>query len=171
MTIRILIWALFLIGGGAFSVWLDIRWFPRLFPDLYFHIVTLPVGLVILGAVMRASRNTGRLLAKFGREGEVPRFQTNRLVTAGVYSCMRHPMNFGLLFFPFALAFIMGSPTFILLIAPAEAVMMILLIRFVEERQAIRTFSLEYERYMREVPFFSLKPECLKQLFGKNDLH
>ncbi len=170
MMIRIVIWVLFLLGGGGLSVWLDTRWFPCLFLNSCFHVITLPVGLVILGAVVRASRNTGRLLARLGRDGDVPRFETNRLVTAGIYSCMRHPMHFGLLLFPFAFAFILGSPTFILIVAPVEAMLMILLIKLVEEPQAISKFGLEYERYMKEVPFFSVNPGCLRQLFGKGNV-
>ncbi len=169
MMIRILIWALLLLGGGTLSIWLDIRWFRSLFSNFVFHILTLLVGFFILRLVMRASRNTGRLLAKLGRDGEVPRFETNRLVTTGVYSCMRHPMHFGLLFFPFAFAFILGSPAFILIVGPLEAMAMILLIILVEEPQAIGKFGLDYRKYMKEVPFFSLEPKCLKKLFGRTD--
>jgi len=31
-----------------------------------------------------------------------PRLETNKLVSTGVYDCMRHPMHFGLLFFPWS---------------------------------------------------------------------
>ncbi len=162
-------WAVFLLGGGLFSIWLDLRWFPEIASNALFHIISFALGLVVMRAVMRASRNTGRLLARFGKEGEVPRFETNKLVMTGVYSCMRHPMHFGLLFFPFAFAFILGSPTFIILVAPAEAALMTLLVKFVEEPQAIRKFGSEYRSYMKDVPFFSVTGKCLKQLLGKGE--
>lgn len=167
--IRIFIWVLLLFGGGVLAVWLDARWFPGLFSNLYFHIITFVVGFFVFRLVIRASRNTGKLLARLGREGTVPRLETNKLVTTDIYFCMRHPMYLGLLFFPLAFALILGSPTFILMIAPAEAVAIILLVKLVEEPQAVRKFGPAYEDYMRDVPFFSLKRECLKRLFGKGN--
>jgi len=169
--IRILIWIIFLLGGGALSIWLDLRLFPRIFQNIYFHILAFLFGIIILRFVMQASRNTGKMLAKFGREGKVKRLDTNKLVTTGIYACMRHPMHFGLLFFPLAFAFILGSPTFILIIYPIELIIMLLLIKFAEEPEAIRKFGDEYKDYMKQVPFFSFNIECLKKLFGKNTKH
>jgi len=166
--IRILIWIIFLIGGGALSIWLDLRWFHQIFSNIFFHIITFFAGVSILHFIMNASRNTGKLLARFGREGDIPRLETNKLVTTGIYSCMRHPMHFGLLFFPLAIALMLGSPTFILIVYPVEVIIMFLLIKFAEEPQAIHKFGDEYKEYMKRVPFFSLKAECLKQLFSKN---
>ncbi len=165
--IRILTWVLFLFGGGAIAIWLDKHWFPYIFSNLYFHSATFIIGVVVLKLVMRASKNTGRILAKFGREGVVPRLETNRLITKDIYSCMRHPMHFGLLLFPLSVALILGSPTFIIFIAPAEIVIIILMIKYLEEPQAIRKFGQDYINYKKEVPFFSFKLKHLRKLFGK----
>jgi protein-S-isoprenylcysteine O-methyltransferase Ste14 len=109
-----------LVGGSALGIWLDRRWFNELFINPIFHLATFVVGLLLLNLVMRVSRYTGRLLASMGREGDLPRMDTNKLITTGVYGCMRHPMHLGLLFFPWSVALILGSPTFILVIAPLE---------------------------------------------------
>ena len=93
------------------------------------------------------------------------RRETNKLVRSGVYSCMRHPMHFGLLFFPLSLALIAGSVSFIVIIAPLEMILMVVMIKLLEEREAIAKFGEEYVRYMKEVPMFNLRPECLKKLF------
>ena len=61
--LRILIWGLMLLGGGALSIWLDRRWFNELFVNPVFHIATLAVGILLLCLVMRVGRYTGRLLA------------------------------------------------------------------------------------------------------------
>jgi len=111
--LRILIWVVMIMGGGALGVWLDWRWFHELFVNPVFHLATLVVGILLLRLVMRVSRFTGRLLARLGRDGELPRMDTNKLVTTGVYGCMRHPMHLGLLFFPMSVAWILGSPSFI----------------------------------------------------------
>ena len=168
--IRMLIWVLMLLGGGVLGYWLDRRWFSDLLYSPVFHIATFLIGVVLLRLILRASRNTGRFLARQGREGDVPRFETNRLVTGGYYACMRHPMHFGLLFFPLTVALILGSVSFIIFIAPAEMLLMIALIKLVEEPQAMRKFGRDYEAYRRRVPMFSLRRECLKKLFGKSGI-
>ncbi len=165
--LRFLIWFLFLFGGAALGVWLDLRWFPQLWHNLWFHIATLLPGLLLLRLVMIISRNTGRYLARKGREGELPRMETNRLVTDGMYGCMRHPMHLGLLLFPWSFALITGSLSFILLIAPSEMLLILLLIKWVEEPEAEKKFGEAYRRYKASVPGFSLRKECLKMLLGK----
>ena len=159
-----LIWFIFLFGGAALGIFLDLRWFPQLWHSLWFHGATLLPGLLLLRLVMLISRNTGRYLARKGREGEVPRMQTNRLVTDGMYGCMRHPMHLGLMLFPWSFALIVGSPAFILLIAPAETLLILLLIKVVEEPEARKKFGKAYDDYMKKVPGFSFRKECLKML-------
>jgi protein-S-isoprenylcysteine O-methyltransferase Ste14 len=115
--------------------------------------------------VIRISKNTGRTLAKYGRKGDVKRMDTNVLVNQGVYKYMRHPMHLGLLFLPLSFAFLIGSPSFILFIAPAEMVIMLLLIKFFEESEAIKKFDKQYIEYKKQVPWFCFKIHCLKELF------
>ncbi len=71
---------------------------------------------------MKISKNTGRTLAKYGREGKLKRMQTNVLVKQEIYKYMRHPMHLGLFLFPLGIAFLIGSPSFILIIAPIEII-------------------------------------------------
>ncbi|MBE9569179.1 MAG: isoprenylcysteine carboxylmethyltransferase family protein [Proteobacteria bacterium] len=165
-----IIWFMMLVGGGMFGYWLDWHFLKPLLLNPFFHIVTLLPGIILLRLVLRASRNTGRFLARSGREGDLPRFETNRLVTTGYYACMRHPMHFGLLFFPLSIALILGSPTFIIFIAPVEIIFMIAMIKFVEEPQAIRKFGQDYLDYKERVPMFNLHWKCLKTLFCEAEL-
>jgi len=164
--LRILIWIVMLIGGSGLSIWLDWRRFHSWLVSPVFHLVTLVVGVLLLRFVLRASRHTGRLLAQMGREGDIPRMETNRLVATDVYGCMRHPMHFGLLFFPWSVALILGSPSFILLIAPLEMLFMIAMIKLVEEPEAIRKFGDAYREYQKRVPMFNLRLSCLRRLLG-----
>jgi len=164
---RMFVWLVMLGGGVSGGLWIDQQWFPKLYSNLWFHMAAFLVGLFLLKLVMTVSRNTGRTLAKYGREGEIPRMETNRLVTEGVYRHMRHPMHLGLLFFPFAFAFLAGSPSFILIIAPLEAIFMLLMIKCVEEPEAIRKFGDEYREYMHHTPWFCFTKVCLRALFQK----
>jgi len=120
---------------------------------------------------MNSSRNTGRLLARLGREGDLPRMETNKLVSGGYYACMRHPMHLGLFLLPLATAFIIGSLSFVLIIAPLEILFLIIMIKLFEEPQAVRKFGDDYLRYCEQVPMFSLRQEYLRALFGNKELN
>ena len=157
-----------LFGGGIFSIWMDYRLFSFIFSNIYFHLLTMVLGIPLLYFVLLVSRNTGRFLARMGRVGDIPRMETNRLVTSGMYGCMRHPMHFGLLFFPLSIALIIGSPFFILIISPLEIVFMILMLKFFEEPEAIKKFGEEYIDYKSKVPMFNLRLSCILHLIGKN---
>jgi len=153
-----------MVGGSALGIFLDRRWFPLLQRSVPFHVFSLALGVLVLWLVMRISRNIGRLLARKGREGDLPRGDTNRLVTEGVYGCMRHPMHLGLLLFPLSLALLIGSPSFILVIVPLEALFILTLVKLMEEPEAIAKFGDAYREYRRRVPMFNLRPDCLRLL-------
>jgi len=165
MITRLLVWVIMLLGGAAISIYFDGKIFELIFANLWWHIFSFPFGLFLMYLVMKVSKNTGRTLAKFGREGEIARMETNRLVKNGVYKYMRHPMHLGLLFFPLAIAFIIGSPTFILIVWPIEVIFMLVMIKIMEEPEAIKKFNSEYIEYMKTTPWFCFKKECLKELF------
>ena len=170
MIVRIIMWFFFLVGGSALGLWLDLQWAwaRTLLLNPWWHVLTLPLGALLLWGVLRVSRYTGRLLARLGREGDdVPRMDTNRLVTTDVYACMRHPMHLGLMFFPLAIALLLGSPSFIFIIAPIEMVIMVILIKLVEEREALAKFGDAYRAYMQTTPMFSLRPDCIRKMLGE----
>jgi len=167
MAARILLWLVLLVGGSALGIWLDLRWFPAWFTSPLAHGLSFVAGLLLLRLVLRISRNTGRTLAHHGREGDLPRLETNRLVTAGPYACMRHPMHFGLLFFPLTLALLLGSLSFTLIIAPLEMLLMVAMILTLEEREALAKFGDDYRDYRQRVPAFSLSPACLRRLLAE----
>lgn len=164
--LRIVAWIVMLPGGVAVGFTLDTIWFRELLLNPWWHAATTVPGFLMLKLVLIASRNVGRTLARYGREGELPRMETNRLVTIGPYECMRHPMHLGLMFLPFALALIVGSPSCIFLIAPGEVIFMLVMIHFFEEAEATRKFGLQYTLYKKRVPAFNLRWRCLKRLFS-----
>jgi len=164
MILRILLWLVMMLGGSALGILVDRRWFPLLQRSVPFHVLCFALGLPVFWLVMRISRNTGRLLAREGREGDLPRGDTNSLVTEGVYGCMRHPMHLGLLLFPLSLALLIGSPTFILVIAPLEILFILAMVKLLEEQETIAKFGEAYREYQRRVPMFNLRPYCLRRL-------
>jgi len=112
----------------------------------------------------RAAANGGKELSK-GRVCNIPRLETNKLVTTGIYSCMRHPMLFGLILLPLGWALLLGSPTFISIIAPLEMLFILIMVIVFEEMEVRRKFPEEYAHYARRVPMVTFKPACLKKLF------
>jgi protein-S-isoprenylcysteine O-methyltransferase Ste14 len=165
VVIRIILWLVLLIGGAALGIMLD--WNDPLFRNLYFHLLSASLGLLVLHFSFRAAANGGRELSR-GRVGDIPRLETNRLVMSGIYSCMRHPMLFGLTLFPLGWALLTGSPTFILIIAPLEMLFIILMVVIFEEMEAEKKFGDAYRHYRKEVPMVSFRVVCLKKLFARN---
>ena len=162
--LRVIIWITMILGGSIFGYFLDFLIFENIHQNIIFHIVSLLIGIFLLFFVMKISKNTGRTLAKYGRKGKLKKMQTNVLVIQGIYKYMRHPMHLGLFLFPFGIAFLIGSPSFILFIAPFEVIFMLVMIKLVEEPEAINKFGDEYLNYKKQVPRSCFKIKCLKKL-------
>ena len=165
--LRIIIWIIMIFGGSILGYYFDYLIFENVHQNISFHIVSLLVGIFLLFLVMKISKNTGRTLAKYGRKGKLKRMQTNVLAKQGIYKYMRHPMHLGLFLFPLGIAFLIGSPSFILIIAPIEIIFMLIMIKLVEEPGAIKKFGDGYLNYKKQVPWFCFKTKCLKELFKK----
>jgi len=164
VVIRIVLWLLMLIGGAVYALVKD--WSTPLFGSVVFHLATALLGFVVLLFAFRAAANGGRELTK-GRVGDIPRLETNRLVTTGIFSCMRHPMLFGLTLLPLGWGLLLGSPTFIMQVAPLEMVFILVMVTLFEEKEVERKFGKAYEKYREEVPMVSFRRKCLKTLFQK----
>ncbi len=162
VVIRILLWVVMLMGGAVVAINADKN--SPLFQSYLFHIISAILGIIIITLAFRAAANGGRELAK-GRVGDIPRLETNQLVTSGIYSCMRHPMLFGLTLLPLGWALLLGSPTFITIIAPLEMLFIIFMVLVFEEMEVKRKFVDAYEAYKKEVPLVSFKRSCLRELF------
>ena len=163
--VRIAIWLILIIGGITGGLSLDIKYFPNLLHSLSFHIITFIAGIILMKLAFNAAGKGGKELAKRGRKGDIPRLQTNLLVTEGIYSRMRHPMLFGLMLLPLAIAFIIGSPAFILIIAPLEMLFIAFMVLTFEEMECKAKFGKAYEEYAKQVPAVCFRAECLKELF------
>ncbi len=167
VIIRISIWFIMIFGGLALSIHNDLKNSESLFFSIPFHLLTLPIGIYLMKLAFHAAAVGGRELKRKGREGEIPRLETNRLVTSGIYSCTRHPMLFGLSLVPIAFALIVGSPTFITVIAPLETIFIIFMVLTLEEAECKKKFSKAYLEYKKKTPIFPKTKECFKKLFFK----
>ncbi len=164
VIIRIFLWIILLFGGAFISIKMEKS--SSLFYSFGFHLFSGVIGVIIIIFAFRAAANGGKELTK-GRVGDIPRLETNKLVTTGIYNCMRHPMLFGLTLLPLGWAFLLGSPIFITYIAPLEMLFIIIMVTVFEEMEVKKKFKQEYETYKQQVPMVSFKKKCLKQLFLK----
>ncbi len=164
VVIRVVIWIFLLFGASLYSLKKD--WNNPLFSSLLFHSITFFIGIILLRLSFKAAANGGKELAKYGRKGDIPRLETNQLVSSGVYSCSRHPMLFGLTLLPLAVAFILGSPTFITTIAPLEMLFIVIMVLTLEEKECKVKYSKAYEEYAKTTPIFPKNLQCLKKIFS-----
>ncbi len=164
VVIRIVLWIGMLLGGAIIAINIDKT--SPLFQNYLFHIISAILGFIVIILAFRAAANGGQELSS-GRVGDIPRLETNRLVTTGIYSCMRHPMLFGLTLLPLGWALLLGSPTFITIIAPLEMIFIIFMVIVFEEMEVKKKFTQEYKTYQQTVPMVSFKRNCLKELFKK----
>ena len=164
VVIRIVLWLFMIIGGALYAYSIDKN--DLLFHSPLFHLFSALIGLFILRLAFRAAANGGKELTK-GRGENMPRLETNRLVTTGIYKCMRHPMLFGLTLLPLGWALFLGMPTFITVIAPLEMLFIIFMVIVFEEMEVKRKFTDEYRTYAQRVPMVSFKRTCLRRVFRK----
>ncbi len=164
VVVRIFLWLIMLFGGAFFSIHRDFQ--NPLFRDFLFHFVTLIVGGFITILAFRSAGNGGKELKK-GRIGDIPRLETNRLVTTGIYACMRHPMLFGLTLLPMGWALLLGSPTFITIVAPSEMIFIVFMVLIFEEMEVKKKYPDSYEQYRQNTPMVTFSFRCLKELFKK----
>jgi len=147
---RIFVWIVFIFGGSIVGLYLDNKIFPFINKNLLFCLLSVSFGFLLLLVTLRISKNTGRTLAKYGRKGNIPRLETDTLVTKGIYSYMRHPMHLGLMLFPLSTAFLVCSVSFILIISPIIIILMLLMIKFIEEPEAYQKFGDDYLNYIKK---------------------
>jgi len=144
VIIRILLWIIILIGGVYYGIKYDLIYFKSYFLNPFFHIISFLIGFILMKLSFHAAAVGGRELKKYGKEGDIPRLETNKLVTSGIFKCFRHPMLFGLSFIPLALA---------------------LMVLVFEEMECYKKFGKDYETYKKKTPIFSKKLNCYKKLF------
>jgi protein-S-isoprenylcysteine O-methyltransferase Ste14 len=168
---RIIIWFVFIFGGIGLSVYLDrhVLHLKELQRGVIYYIV-LGIGSMLFANAFFSTGNVGRALAKYGRKAkDLPRMQTDQLVTTGIYAMMRHPMNQTLMIFPMAIAIMIVSPSFIFIIAPLEILAMYIMILLIEEPETRKKFGKAYDDYCAKTPRFCFKWKCLKALTRNPD--
>jgi protein-S-isoprenylcysteine O-methyltransferase Ste14 len=90
---------------------------------------------------------------RVGRGTPVPAMATQTLITQPPYTWTRNPMALGTLTLYFGVAMAAGSPSAILFVFLVSAVLL-LYIKFVEEKEMELRFGDDYRAYRDSTPFF-----------------
>ena len=118
---------------------------------LFHLIISMPI--IVLGAWI-AIKGVKEVTLKVAET-----HKTERVVTTGVYSIVRHPQYLGALLAHVGISILL-SATYSVLITPLMVILIYLISRK-EEKELIREFGEEYENYRKAVPM--LMPRLRKQ--------
>lgn len=118
------------------------------------------VGTGILTWAFAIHIAAGKSLKKFGHTPGHKGIWPDKMVTAGIYSCMRHPQHLSLAMIPLGIALMMGSISAVLSAGWAVLAAFLFVI-VIEEPECLRKFGEGYFLYMQQTPPFCLRPQCL----------
>ncbi len=111
----------------------------------------LGIILILIGTALASI--SGRSLTVKGRNGNLPRGTTNKLVENGLYAYVRHPAFDGFFFILIGIVLIINSCGF-LLMALVDIGLLIYFAIFIEERENYERFGERYLDYKKRVPAF-----------------
>ncbi len=128
------------------SLWLDrVAHFPRFVsPPLSFIIGSIFLILLAFLAVWPVVRFFR------ARGSPVPLNPPQELITTGLYTYVRNPMVSGWICGMFGLGVILGSITFTFIATPLFAILNVLYLKAIEEREMEKRFGEKYLRYQRK---------------------
>ena len=129
--------------------------------------LSMAFGIIILAWAFTIHVIAGRTLKRLGHSQGHASIWPDRLVTVGIYSCMRHPQHLAFALIPVGIALVLASP--IAMISSAWGILAaFLFVLVIEEPEYLKRFGMTYYEYMGKTPSFSLKPSCV--IVGLNEL-
>ncbi len=136
---------------------------PSPFDFGIFHIPLLILGLILLFYGLLLNAIAGRTLKKYGhfdiRRGIK---KPEKMVDVGIYSCMRHPAQFGSIFFGVGIA-MMTTNLYAILLSGFTSFLGLYFIMAIEERETLEEFGEEYCEFMKSRKPYSASLKCLKE--------
>jgi protein-S-isoprenylcysteine O-methyltransferase Ste14 len=132
---------------------------PRLTHQTIF-LEILGILFIIYAIVLNSI--AGRTLKLYGHKVKKNKFSPpDKFVNIGIFSCMRHPGQFGNMFLMVGIAFL-SSKIIAILFSGWLVFLGAMFILFVEEAEAIKKFGNDYCRYITTTPPFKFSFKCLK---------
>ncbi len=117
------------------------------------------IFLIFYGVMLNVI--AGRTLRKFGHRRPTKHYsQPDQVVKEGIFSCMRHPAIFGLIFILIGISF-MSAKLIVMLFGLFLSAVGEYFIMAVEERETLNRLGNDYCEFIKDKPPFSLSPYCL----------
>ncbi len=133
---------------------------PNYMPQ-YFRYITISAGLFLMFYGLLLNAIAGRTLRIYGhfdiRRGIR---RPEKIVKIGIYSCMRHPAQFGSAFFGVGIALITSNIYAILLSGWFFSAALYFMMA-IEERETLKIFGSEYAEFIRDRKPFTFSFKCL----------
>ena len=150
-------WSFFLFWIG---IWMSpqprfntLSGLPNLSIDLPFIKASIPLLHVLISMILLVPGGLFGLLAVRKTSLTVAEtHRTERIVTDGVYSIVRHPQYFGGLLAHVGISFLLSA--WLSAVTTPLMVLLLFLISKKEEEELVREFGREYEEYKENVPMF-----------------
>ncbi len=128
------------------------------------------LGFLLIGLAFALSASAGRHLRLYGKSRPGGFGQIDRLVTVGIYSCVRHPNHLGLAVLSVGLALALDSLSHIIVATTVQVLGVVAFVHLVEEPEVRRKFGREYEEYASRVRGLVPDVPCLfKNLIPRSE--
>ncbi len=112
-------------------------------------------GILLILAGFAVASIGGRHLKIYGRSSDdLPRGTTDKLVTEGIYSYVRHPMFTAFIMILIGIGLALNSITFTFVMAPLGIAYILWFAYNVDEKEALEKFGDRYRDYKKQVPAF-----------------
>jgi protein-S-isoprenylcysteine O-methyltransferase Ste14 len=121
------------------------------------------IGILFIIYAIVLNSVAGRTLKLYGHKVKTEKFSPpDKFVNIGIFSCMRHPGQFGNMFLLVGIAFL-SSKIVAILFSGWLVFLGAMFILFVEEAEAIKKFGNDYCKYITTTPPFIFSFRCLRE--------
>ena len=156
---RLLLWLIVILVSLLLGLYIDLS-----FLGIWIPIYLRLIGLIGIYISMKLLKLSGKILKELGKPSEWG--WTTKLVTNGIYECIRHPHHFGIGLSITSIGLLIGGLTTFALMTITIWIFTILFLIKVEEKELIEKFNGEYLKYKKNTPMLLPRLRCLaRELF------
>lgn len=146
---------LFVIPKFIVDPWLHLPTFLNSSARVVVGLILSIPGILFTGWSIRAQR-------VFGRGTPMPLMATRKLVVQKPYQYSRNPLFFGLINLFFGISILMSSLSSLVMVSTFSVIIM-LYVKFIEEKELEKRFSDEYLAYKKTTPFLIPTPTSFRR--------
>lgn len=135
----------FIIPNFVLDQWLNL-------PELFSTMTRILLGSIMIFVGVYFLRWALKAQKEIGKGTPMPLMATQKLIVQKPYSFTRNPLAFGLINFCFGISIAIGSLSSLAIVL-AFSILILVYIKFVEEKELEQRYGAEYIAYKRGTPF------------------